>query len=113
MHVSRRRVLQGGVVAGIVFPVPPGDWDWIAVLSPWDLKEPPDFGGYDGTYFGAGTAFTAGFAWYRIAIAATAPISAGTRGGSTAFASPVGAAIRPGERNVAAVRVFRNPSYTD
>lgn len=112
------------------------DWDTIDVPSCWDLKDTPGFGGYDGSNFGTGTAFIDGHAWYRVDVAVPhnwrgnyvrlnslgASYIAdfwvnGTHlgmheGGSTAFALPVGDAIRPGQRNVVVARVFRNPGYT-
>ncbi|HVX44298.1 MAG TPA: glycoside hydrolase family 2 TIM barrel-domain containing protein [Mycobacteriales bacterium] len=112
-------------------------WDRIAVPSAWDLQDTPGFGGYDGSDFGTGTAFVDGYAWYRIrvaiprgwagrhvrlnflAVSYSADVWLNGRllgrheGGSTAFALPAGAALRPGADNVLAVRVYRSPSYTD
>jgi beta-glucuronidase len=113
------------------------DWDTIQVPSSWDLLDTPDFGGYDGTRFGEGTAFQDGYAWYRTT--ATIPGSWRGRqvrlnflavnyradvwvngtfvgaheGGNTPFALPVGEVVQPGQKAVFAVRVHRRASFTD
>jgi beta-glucuronidase len=107
------------------------------VPSSWDVQDTPDFGGYDGTHFGEGTAFQDGYAWYRTT--ATIPgswrgqqvrlnfLAANYRadvwvngtfvgaheGGHTPFALPVGELVKPGQEAVFAVRVHRRASFTD
>ncbi|MGH3491053.1 MAG: glycoside hydrolase family 2 protein [Actinopolymorphaceae bacterium] len=112
-------------------------WDSIAVPSAWDLKDTPGYGGYDGSRFGEGTAFTDGYAWYRTSISAPADWAArhvrlaflavnyradvwvngqhvgAHEGGYAPFAVPTGDALRPGRVNVIAVRVHRLASYED
>ena len=112
-------------------------WDHIAVPSAWDLKDQPGWGSYDGTGFGQGTAFTDGYAWYRtrvdvplswrqryvrldfLAVSYAADVWVnGTfvgrhEGGHAPFALPVGDAIRPGQANVIAVRVYRRADFED
>ncbi|MFD2078764.1 beta-glucuronidase [Actinopolymorpha cephalotaxi] len=111
-------------------------WDSIAVPSSWDLKDNDGWAGYDGADFGKGGALKDGYAWYRTKVAVpaswrgthvrlaflAASYSAdvwvnGTfagkhEGGHTAFALPVGDALRPGQPATIAVRVYRRASYT-
>lgn len=115
----------------------PHGWDSIAVPAAWDLKDTPDFGGYDGKLFGQGTAFQDGFAWYRttvripaswrgrrirlnfLAVNYRADVWVNGRfvgaheGGHTPFALPLDAAAGPGEQAVLVVRVHRRASFTD
>lgn len=112
-------------------------WDSISVPSAWDLFDTPDFGSYDGSRFGEGTAFADGYAWYRttvhlpgtwsrqhvrlnfLAVNYRADVWVNGRfvgtheGGHTPFALPLGRLLRPGPRNVIAVRVHRRASYED
>ena len=112
-----------------------GRWQVVQVPLPWDLYDTPGFGGYDGSGYGTGTAFRDGYAWYRagfgapgawagrfaricflgVSYAASVYLN-GTllgehEGGHTPFAMDASAAIRPGARNVLAVRVYRRPWY--
>jgi beta-glucuronidase len=112
-------------------------WDTIAVPSAWDLKDQPNWGSYDGTGFGHGTAFADGYGWYRtdvdvskswrhrfvrlnfLAVNYAADVWVNGEfvgrheGGHAPFALPVGDALRPGRTNVVAVRVFRRASFED
>jgi len=113
-------------------------WDTIAVPSSWDLKDlPTDWGSYDGSRFGEGTAFADGYAWYRtnttipgswagrevrlnfLAVNYWADVWVdGTyvgahEGGHTPFALPVGDLLRPGRDATIVVRVHRRATYTD
>src|SRR5690606_37443996 len=100
-------------------------------------KDEPDWGTYDGTGFGAGTAFADGHAWYRTGVTVpphwrhrhvrlnflAASYAADVwvngvflgrhEGGHAPFALPVSDALRPGSSNVIAVRVFRRASFED
>ncbi|RSM63920.1 beta-galactosidase [Actinoplanes sp. ATCC 53533] len=112
-------------------------WAAIEVPSSWDLRDTPDFPGYDGTNFGQGTAFQDGYAWYRTSV--TIPASCAGKqvrlnflavnykaevwvngravgvheGGHTPFSLAVGDALTPGRSAVIVVRVHRRPSFTD
>lgn len=112
-------------------------WDEITVPSAWDLLDTPGFGSYDGTDFGQGTAFADGYAWYRTTVQVPGHWSrrhvrlnflavnyradvwvngrfVGTHeGGHTPFSIPLHRPLRPGPRNVIAVRVHRRASYED
>lgn len=112
-------------------------WDRIAVPSSWDLKDDADWGSYDGTGFGSGTAFQDGYAWYRtevrvpgawvgkqvrlmfLAVNYRADVWVNGRligsheGGHTPFALSVGKELRPGSTAVIAVRVHRRADFTD
>ena len=115
----------------------PSGWGSISVPSCWDLKDAPDFGGYDGSSFGTGTAFADGYAWYRLTTRIPATWSGkhirlhflavnyradvwvngkfvgAHEGGHTPFAIPVGDRVRPGQQAVLAIRVHRRASFTD
>ncbi|WP_419703034.1 glycoside hydrolase family 2 protein [Promicromonospora sp. NFX87] len=112
-------------------------WDTIEVPSSWDLKDTPDFDGYDGANFGTGTAFQDGYAWYRTTI--TVPrrwagdhvrlsflgvnyrsdvwvdgaFAGAHEGGHTAFSLPVGELLSPGEEATIVVRAERRASFED
>ena len=129
-----------GVAAGWHEPgFDDSSWEDRPVPSSWDLYDTPGFGGYDGSRYGQGTAFKDGSAWYRVrvdvprrwehrrvllkflAVSYRADVwingeHAGTHeGGSAPFALDAGERLRPGARNVIAVRVYRRPwwsSYT-
>jgi len=113
------------------------DWDSISVPSAWDLKDTPGFGDYDGSRFGEGTAFVDGYAWYRTTVQVPGQWAAryvrlvflavnyradvwvnghyvgAHEGGYAPFALPVKDALRPGRKNVVAVRVHRLASWED
>lgn len=113
------------------------DWREVPVPLPWDLYDTPGFGTYDGDRYGEGTAFRNGFAWYRrrfdvpeswdgrvvrvnfLGAHYMAWVFVNDRfvgqheGGHTPFALDVGDALRPGEENVLAVRVFRRPWWRE
>jgi len=112
-----------------------GRWQAVDVPLPWDLYDTAGFGGYDGGRYGTGTAFRDGHAWYRAGFSAPGTWSGrfvkicflgvnyaasvylnGTlvaehEGGHTPFAMDVSAVLRPGARNLLAVRVYRRPWY--
>jgi beta-glucuronidase len=112
-----------------------GRWQVVEVPLPWDLYDTAGFGSYDGRSYATGTAFRDGYAWYRVGFSAPGTWSGrfvkicflgvsyaasvylnGTlvgehEGGHTPFALDVSAAVRPGEENLLAVRVYRRPWY--
>jgi beta-glucuronidase len=113
-----------------------GSWQVVEVPRPWDLYDTAGFGSYDGSRYGTGTAFRDGYAWYRAGFRAPGSWSGrfvkicflgvnyaacvylnGTlvaehEGGHTPFAMDASAVIRPGARNLLAVRVYRTRSWT-
>jgi beta-glucuronidase len=112
-----------------------GRWQVVEVPLPWDLYDTAGFGSYDGSSYGTGTAFRDGYAWYRVGFNAPGTWSgrfvkacflgvnyaasvylngalvAEHEGGHTPFAVDVSAVLRPGARNLLAVRVYRRPWY--
>jgi len=112
-----------------------GRWQAVEVPLPWDLYDTAGFAGYDGSSYGTGTAFRDGYAWYRVGFNAPGTWSgrfvkicflgvsyaasvylngalvAEHEGGHTPFAMDAGAVLRPGARNLLAVRVYRRPWY--
>jgi beta-glucuronidase len=112
-----------------------GRWQVVEVPLPWDLYDTAGFAGYDGSSYGTGTAFRDGYAWYRVGFNAPGTWSgqfvkicflgvnyaasvylngalvAEHEGGHTPFAMDAGAVLRPGARNLLAVRVYRRPWY--
>ena len=122
---------QGWMLAGF----DDGRWQVVEVPLPWDLYDTAGFGSYDGSRYGMGTAFRDGYAWYRVGFHAPGTWSGrfvkicflgvsyaasvylnGTlvaehEGGHTPFAMDASAVIRPGARNLLAVRVYRRPWY--
>ena len=110
-------------------------WQVAEVPLPWDLYDTAGFGSYDGSRYGAGTAFRDGDAWYRVGFHAPGTWSGrfvkicflavnyaadvylnGTflgehEGGHTPFAMDASAVIRPGTANLLAMRVYRRPWY--
>ncbi|HZC25671.1 MAG TPA: glycoside hydrolase family 2 TIM barrel-domain containing protein [Actinopolymorphaceae bacterium] len=126
-----------GLDAGWNLPgVDDSSWDTIAVPSAWDLHGNDGWGGYDAADFGKGGSLVDGYAWYRTTVHVpaswkgryvrlaflAASYSADVwvdgqfvgkhEGGHTAFALPLGSALRPGHDAVLAVRVYRRASYT-
>lgn len=111
-------------------------WDPIAVPGTWDLLDTPGFGSLDGERFGAGTAFTDGYAWYRtrvrlpaswrgrhvrmnfLAVGYSAEIwldgvhLGKHEGANSPFSLPVPPEVATGPRTIA-VRVFRRAGYVD
>lgn len=112
-------------------------WDTVAVPSCWDLADTPDFGSYDGSRFGEGTAFVDGHGWYRTAVRVPEAWAGryvrlnflavyyradvwldgaylgAHEGGHTPFSLPVDGILRPGQDNTLAVRVFRRASFEE
>jgi beta-glucuronidase len=112
-----------------------GRWHDGEVPLPWDLYDTAGFASYDGSSYGTGTAFRDGYAWYRVGFGAPGTWSdrfvkicflgvsyaasvylngslvAEHEGGHTPFAMDVSAVLRPGARNLLAVRVYRRPWY--
>jgi beta-glucuronidase len=112
-----------------------GRWQVVEVPLPWDLYDTAGFGSYDGSGYGKGTAFRDGYAWYRVGFDAPGSWSGrfvkvcflgvnyaasvylnGTlvaehEGGHTPFAMDATDALRPGVRNLLAVRVYRRAWY--
>jgi beta-glucuronidase len=111
-------------------------WSRREVPASWDLYETPGFDIYDGTSYGAGSAFTDGYAWFRRHVEPAAGwngrfvrlsflavnyrawvyvngVFVGEHeGGHTPFSLDVSGPLRPGRDNVIAVRVYRRPWYT-
>jgi len=110
-------------------------WHRVQVPLPWDLYDTPNFGSYDGSRYGTGTAFYDGYAWYRKQVHIPANwsnkivrlffLGANYRtwvyingqlvgvheGGHTPFALDITTHILKGE-NTIAVRVYRRPWWS-
>src|SRR5690606_18077939 len=110
-------------------------WDKQNVPGSWDLYDTEDFGSYDGSNYGEGSAFYDGYAWYRTSFKAHAKWKdqfiklnflgvnyrawvyingdevAVHEGGHTPFSIDISEYVEPGKDNVIAVRVYRRPWY--
>jgi beta-glucuronidase len=110
-------------------------WSKVEVPLPWDLYETPGFGSYDGSHWGEGSAFQDGVAWYRrtftvpeswaggearccllgagyaVTVYLNGRVLGRHEGGNTPFALEAGPALRLGEENLLALRVYRRPWY--
>ncbi len=113
------------------------DWMQVDVPRPWDLYDTPGFDSYDGSWYGEGTAFTDGYAWYRTRFDAPEEWANRTvrlnflgvnymawvfldgrlvgihEGGHTPFALDVSDKIQPDTEHVLAVRVLRPATWND
>lgn len=111
------------------------NWQTEKVPGSWDLYDTPDFGTYDGSDFGVGSAFYDGDAWfrthfsldanwknqfvklhflgvnYRAWVYVNGHFVGEHEGGNTPFSLNVSKYVQPGKDNVIAVRVNRRADF--